>query len=380
MTTEDDTALAGRYVLGPVLGRGGMADVHRARDATLGREVAVKLLRDVASDEGERARFKAEARTLARLNHPGLVTVLDAGTDGDQPFLVMELVDGASLDSACAGQALDPDTVASIGVQLARALAYTHAAGVIHRDIKPGNVLIAADGVVKLADFGIARLVGENTNHTKQGMAIGSPAYFSPEQVSGREVTQASDVYSLGLVLLEALTGQRAYQGPSAEAAVARLTTPPQFTDAVPREWRGLLAGMTCLAPDERHSAADVASVLTSLGGIPTGTAETGALAATGTRRLISPVSPATLAGALAPQQTRVPLLQRLRTFMATRRGRSAVVLAAMAATLLLLVVIAATTRDGGGTEPEDQVPDDVPTRMQEPLRELHGAIRGGGE
>jgi serine/threonine protein kinase len=252
------TVLDGRYVLDDIVGRGGMADVYAATDRLLERRVAVKVMRDTSLGE-HRHRFVDEARTLAALNHPGLVTLLDAGFSGDQPYLVMELADGLTLSRAIAEGPLDPATVARIGAALAAALSYAHAAGVVHRDVKPGNVLLPDDGRVLLADFGIARLVGSTEHHTKTGDAIGSPAYLAPEQVAGEPLTPAVDVFSLGLVLLEALTGRRAFSGTPVEAAVARLNAPPAIPLSVGRDWTRLLTAMTSRVAAERPSAEEVA-------------------------------------------------------------------------------------------------------------------------
>jgi serine/threonine protein kinase len=263
--SREESLLGDRYVLEGLIGRGGMADVYRAHDQVLRRSVAVKLLRSLAVTEAERARFTVEARTLARLDHPGLVTILDAATTDDQPYLVMELIHGRSLAEYCSGAALEPARVAAIGEQLADALGHAHAAGVVHRDLKPGNVLIGADDRATLTDFGIARLMSETTRHTTTGATVGTAAYLAPEQVCGEAITPASDVYSLGLVLLEALTGERAYRGLPIEAALARLTTPPTIPDTVPSHWHTLLRAMTALVPVERPSTEEVAASLRDL-------------------------------------------------------------------------------------------------------------------
>jgi len=259
---ETGSLLADRYELGDVLGRGGMAEVYRGFDRLLGREVAIKVLRDDAGDAAARARFDSEARTLARLSHSGLVTVLDAGFASRRPFLVMELVDGPSLAHVIARGPLDLESVGSVGLQIAQALAYAHGAGVVHRDVKPGNVLLGGDGRVKLADFGIARLVGETVRHTQTGMTIGTAAFLAPEQVQGQDVTGAADVYSLALVLLEAVTGERVFPGTPTEAALARLHRQPDIPDELPAMWRLLLARMTALDPAERATADQVAAEL----------------------------------------------------------------------------------------------------------------------
>ena len=261
--------LGDRYALGEVIGRGGMADVYRATDVLLSREVAVKVLRDRAEDAHARDRFTAEARTLASLSHAGLVMILDAGIDAEQPYLVMGLVEGSTLAALCAEGPLDGSEAARIGAQVAAALSYVHAQGVIHRDVKPGNVLIGADGQVKLADFGIARLIGDTVRNTLTGQAIGTPAYLAPEQVRGQEITPAVDVYSLGLVLLEALTGERAYPGPPVEAAMARLSSRPSIPADLPPGWRSLLAAATATAPADRPDASTLAGRMLVLSEAP---------------------------------------------------------------------------------------------------------------
>src|SRR4051794_33237632 len=195
--------LAERYALEAVIGRGGMADVYLATDQVLEREVAVKVLRAHATSDRDRARFRDEATLLAALAHPGLVSVLDAGlSEEDVPYLVMEYVDGTSLFAICQRGPVPADRIASIGVDLAAVLAYVHQREIVHRDIKPSNILIGRDGVVRLADFGIALMMGDTTAQTVSGTTIGTAAYLAPEQVRGDPVTPASDIYALGLVLL----------------------------------------------------------------------------------------------------------------------------------------------------------------------------------
>ena len=218
--------VADRYALGEVLGRGGMAQVYRAWDQLLQRPVAVKILHLATSDAAARTRFARETSTLAQLNHPGLVTVLDAGTVEDRPFLVMELVDGAALSTWVRDAALDPRYVAAAGAQVADALRYVHGEGIVHRDVTPANILLARDGRVLLADFGIARLATDTAHLTAHGLIVGTVGYLSPEQVTGGDVGPAADMYALGLSLLEALTGVQAYPGSAPEAALARLTAP----------------------------------------------------------------------------------------------------------------------------------------------------------
>jgi serine/threonine protein kinase len=190
--TRESGVIGDRYVLGEVIGRGGMADVYRGEDRVLGRPVAVKVMREVAADPRERARFAGEARTLARLNHPGLVPVLDAGTSQERPYLVMELVEGPSLAECCRGVALGPPRVAAIGAELATALAYVHASGVVHRDIKPSNVLLDRSDRVRLTDFGIARLLSDTSGYTATGTTIGTSSRLSCARTGPRRTGRPS--------------------------------------------------------------------------------------------------------------------------------------------------------------------------------------------
>ena len=272
ITTSSAAVIADRYRLERLLGNGGMADVVLATDLVLDRQVAVKLLREATDSEGDLSRFLAETHTLARLSHPGLVTVLDGGTmPGGHPYLVMELVDGPAL-SASLESPMDPVRVAEIGAQVAAALAYAHTQGVVHRDVKPGNVLLRGDGRVKLADFGIAKLVGDQSRHTRTGTVLGSVHYLAPEQVAFEEITPAVDVYGLGLLLLRCLTGRHAFDGPTIESALARLTADPEVPADLPSGWRELLTSMTARAPQERPTAAEVAGRLAWLSGARTTT------------------------------------------------------------------------------------------------------------
>ena len=219
-----------RYRLGPVIGRGGMATIHRATDLRLDRSVAVKLLRpEVSRDPDLAQRFRREALAATVLRHPNIVACLDTGTDGDQPYLVMELIEGEDLAARLKRSGrLAPWQAARIGLDVARGLAVAHVRGIVHRDIKPGNILLAADGRAMVADFGIARLAID-AEAALPGTTLGSVHYFSPEQARGLTTTPASDVYGLGLVLYEALTGVRAWTGDSTDAiALARVgATPP---------------------------------------------------------------------------------------------------------------------------------------------------------
>src|SRR4051794_7134888 len=239
--------IAGRYRVDRLLGRGGMADVFSAYDVVLDRPVAVKVLRAAGPEELERHR--GEVTTLAKLSHPALVSLYDAGTDAqDRPYFVMELVDGVTLADCLRTGQLDGERTGAIGVALAEALAYVHARRIVHRDLKPGNVLLGTDGRTRLADFGIARVV-DATRITGTGLTVGTAAYLAPEQVAGEAVGPPADVYALGLVLLECLTGSPAYDGQPVEVAMARLAKPPVVPAGRPPSWRTVLMQMTDLQP-----------------------------------------------------------------------------------------------------------------------------------
>jgi hypothetical protein len=226
----EDVLLGGRYRLHSLLGSGGMAQVYDGWDERLARPVAVKLLRpDLAAVPDLRRRFELEARAAARLTHPNVVAVYDAGEDGGRSYIVMERLPGESLADTIRNGPVDVAWLHRLAAEVLAALGAAHAAGVVHRDIKPGNILLGPHGQAKVADFGIARVVepdtaGETaTALTGVGLVVGTPAYLAPERAMGHPATTQSDLYSLGVVLYEALTGTKPYAG-STPAAIAAAT------------------------------------------------------------------------------------------------------------------------------------------------------------
>jgi serine/threonine protein kinase len=255
--------ISGRYRLDRLVGRGGTAEVWQATDIQLDRRVALKLV--TAAHDESAVRAADEARTLAQLSHPNLVQVYDAGTDtSDRPWVVMEFVEGQTLADAIRSKPMPVHRIAEIGATVADALAHVHARKLVHRDVKPANVLLGKDGSVKLTDFGIARLV-DAAKVTSTGLMVGTASYLAPEQVAGEPVGPATDVYALGLVLLEALTGHREYDGPAVEAAMARLHRSPVMPASLPAGWSGVLSAMTSRDAEHRPTAEHAARAFRGL-------------------------------------------------------------------------------------------------------------------
>jgi serine/threonine protein kinase len=331
------TTIADRYELGDVLGVGGAATVHRATDLRLGRSVAVKVLDDRAArstDPAARQRFLREASTAAQLTHPHLVTVFDAGADDEVLYLVMELVDGESLAQLLArSPQLPVDRAVSIATQLLDALTVVHAQGLVHRDVKPANVLVDRAGRVRLADFGIAKRFDDvESSLTTEATVVGTPTYLAPEQAAGKPIGPSTDVYLVGLVLFEMLTGARA----SAPAGQIDLTAlgpdvPPNVASAIAR----------ATSPDPSARFADAMEMAVALqAGSPDVTAIMPATTAT-------QVTPAP-AGPIAPRTA------------PSHPGRRRWLVAALvgAAVLVLLAVLV----DAGGTDVPSQIAPAVST------------------
>jgi serine/threonine-protein kinase len=251
--------LADRYRLDDRIAAGGMGEVWRAFDLVLGRPVAVKLLRDEYAQHPETLeRFRAEARHTAAVSHPGIAQMYDYGEPGpgQPPFLVMELVEGASLTQLLARGPLDPARVMDMVAQAAAGLYAAHAAGLVHRDIKPGNLLVSPDGSVKITDFGIAYAAG-SAPLTRTGALIGTPAYLAPERVAGAPAGPASDLYSLGIVAYECLAGAQPFTGTPVEVALAhQYQSLPPLPPAVPLPAAALVAELTARDPAARPADA----------------------------------------------------------------------------------------------------------------------------
>jgi serine/threonine protein kinase len=348
----------GRYQLADVIGVGGMATVHRALDTKLGRPVAIKLLRrEVIEDPDIAMRFRREALAATVLRHPNIVACLETGTDRGQPFLVMELIEGEDLAARLrrVGR-LAPAEAARIGLDIARALSVAHVRGIVHRDVKPGNILLARDGRAMVTDFGIVRLAAD-AEGAVPGTTLGSVHYFSPEQATGATTTPASDVYSLGLVLYESLTGRRAWSGETtASLAAARVgsaaPSPRDVRPEIPAALDAIVRRALDPDPERRYPNGNaIAAALETLVGRPdpasatagydtaTLAAAAGSSVAASAARPVAAVERPPVAPPLRPGQVSAPPRTPGRS---ARRASPAI-----AGPLVVLVVVAAVV--GGG-------------------------------
>ena len=338
METSEPRVLAGRYRIGGLLGRGGMAEVYDGFDERLHRTVAVKLLRpEMAARDDIRLRFEAEARSAAALGHPNVVGVYDTGEDEGTPFIVMERLPGETLGDRMAAGPLDPDFVRRAAGDVLLALEAAHAAGLVHRDVKPGNILIASDGCAKVADFGIAKsLEVASQSMTATSQLVGTPAYLAPERIDGHSATPQSDIYSAGVVFYEALSGRKAFDGktPVAVAYAVRHQPPPPLSELRPDLPAEVVASVDRAMhhdPAQRFGTARemamAMGVATSIGDAPT-------------------VAAGVAMPAAGPDATQV--LRPVSTDRSTPFPRRSQLLAGGVVALLLMLLLLPLCRDGG--------------------------------
>jgi serine/threonine protein kinase len=260
--------IGGRYELGPFVGQGGSSRVYRALDRSLRRQVAVKMLHDGEASAEQSVRFEREISLQAGLERSSLIPVLDAGVDGARRFLVMPPIQGTALADRIVFGPLTGHETQHVGTALAGALDCIHVHGLVHRDVKPSNVLLGRDGQVFLADFGIACRHGEPDQPATAHFSLtGTVAYMAPEQVETGTIDYPGDVYALGLVLLETLTGVHAYRGTLLEQALARLWHQPEVPASLGPGWSGLLAAMTARDPASRPP---LPGIIAALGAVST--------------------------------------------------------------------------------------------------------------
>ncbi|KQM40267.1 serine/threonine-protein kinase [Microbacterium sp. Leaf203] len=364
-----DDLFDGRYRLGRLLGRGGYARVYEAVDTALERTLALKIIDGDGADPSDVARVRSEIRLLASLSHPSLVTLYDAKLDAQPAYLAMELISGPTLTDRIARGPLPGPEVARVGREIAEAFAVIHGRGIVHRDVKPSNILIrpaAHTGETPratLADFGIASLVGA-TRVTRADTVIGTAAYLSPEQARGMPAAPASDVYALGLVLLEALTGSRPFGSRTPhEALAARLVSPPEIPAQIPTAWREVLETMTAIEPSERPDATGLIVALRTLSGV----AVPPPLPSTPP----SAVTTAALAGGTAPTRVFEPSARFEGTAAPRRLSRRTIVIGAIAAVLLAVGAIGTAVALGGAGASSDPALPTLPQPLDQHMDDL---------
>jgi eukaryotic-like serine/threonine-protein kinase len=340
MTSAD--VASGRYRVERTLGHGGMATVHLAEDTQLGRRVAVKRLADHLADDPEvRSRFVREARLAARLSHPNVVAVFDAGEEDTRPYIVMEYVEGETLaDVLKRERRLDPDRAVEVALQACAALQHAHDAGLVHRDVKPGNLLVRRDGTVKIADFGIAR-AAEATQVTEHGTVLGTAAYLAPEQARGESTSPAADVYALAAVLYEMLAGRPPFEFDS-------------LADLVRLQERGVVE------PPGASPELD-AVVLRALTTDPAARPASAAAFADELRAaLATPADAATAPTIVAGRAS-----QRRRPRERRYRSRSWIVVAALLASVAVLALAVALARNDGGEGDGGPAAEPAPAQVE---------------
>lgn len=370
MSDMNTTVLAERYRLTNHLARGGMADVYSATDEVLGREVAVKMLHaNYATDEAFIQRFRREAQAAANLTHPNIVSIYDTGKDGNNYFIVMELVGGKTLrDVLRAEGPLLPRRAAEIASEVAAALAVAARGGLAHRDVKPGNILLTETGSVKVTDFGIARAWDDSEELTRTGAVIGTATYFSPEQAQGQPADGRSDLYALGVVLFEMLTGRPPFSGETPVSVAYQHVSetarvPSSANPDVPPQLDAIVMEALQKNPNDRYQTAEDlrGDLLRYLSGLPVGAADPEAAT-----RVVTSTPPPTV----PPDET----YRQMTALPPERRTPWSVVIGS----ILLLVVVAVAGLfliDGlSSTDPQDELvemPNLVGATEEQALEEL---------
>ena len=379
--TNQLETVGGRYRLGDVIGHGGMGEVYAAHDLRLDREVALKLLRaDLADQDGMRARVLAEARLAARLTHPNVVAVLDTGEEEGQTFVVMERLSGRTLRDELAEGPVQAERVRGVGLQVLRALGPAHEIGIVHRDVKPGNVLDAGVGTWKVADFGIAKWLHADETLTGTGELLGSPSYLAPERIEGRDAEPASDLYAVGVLLYEALCGRRPFSATQPIALATEIREgrflPPD--EAMPGADPGIVAVIERAMrrdPAERWpSAAEMAAALTG---------EDATAKVTSATLSIEAVAPEpsdatrTVPVPRLEQTARLPVQVEPEAALrpSRPRGRLLAIAAAIVA-IALVTVLGIAVFNGGRAPAPGATPSTLPAELEDALQRLEDSVR----
>jgi len=387
--TDQIETIGGRYRLGERIGQGGMGEVFAAHDLRLDREVALKLLRsDLAEQDGMRERVVAEARLAARLTHPHVVGVLDTGEQDGRPFVVMERLSGRTLGDDLADGPMPAERVRDVGMQVLRALAAAHELGIVHRDVKPGNILDAGVGTWKVADFGIAKWVHADETLTGTGELLGSPSYLAPERIEGEQAGPAADLYAVGVLLYEALCGRRPFEGddPFALATAIRdgAYEPPAavFPDADPTIVAVIERAMQ-RDPAERYESAE-AMAAALLG---EDAEEPDDVTATIVAPVTTPLPPTdeepepdgseTVLVPRVEQTARLPVQAPASRPQRWRRpSRTVLIVAGAILAVILITVFAIVAFSGSGTPPPGSGASSLPVPLEDALTRLEESVR----
>lgn len=381
--------IAGRYELGKVLGRGGMGEVRAGRDIKLDRPVAIKILHpEMAARPDFKERFAGEARAAGRLMHPNIVAVYDTGEHEGTSFIVMELLPGRNLADALATQGpFEPEAARRVALEILAALDASHAEGILHRDIKAGNVLLTKEGSVKVADFGVAK-VAEGLDMTLTGLLLGTPAYLAPELVDGERASKRSDIYAVGVVLYELLAGRRPFEAetPLALAMSIKRDDPVPLSDIRP-DLDPALIGVVETAiskePEDRYADAQQMIDALSAADSPIEAVDTVLPPTDATQPLLVPGRPAPGSTRVMRRQTEVGPARSAGTGPTGLglRGRTWVAVV-MAVVAILALVVFARARNPGGQSPEAGPPQtdadggSLPPALDEAIDRLEEAVR----
>jgi eukaryotic-like serine/threonine-protein kinase len=374
MRPTSGLTFGGRYQLSSRVAIGGMGEVWQATDLVIGRTVAIKILKDeYLGDPGFLERFRAEARHAALVNHEGIANVFDYGEEDGSAFLVMELVPGEALSTILErDRTLSTDKVLDIVAQTANALHAAHSAGLVHRDIKPGNLLITPDGRVKITDFGIAR-IADQVPLTATGQVMGTVQYLSPEQASGHAASPTTDIYSLGIVAYEALAGRRPFTGESQVAiAMAQINeTPPELPATIAEPVRNLVYSSIAKSPADRPASAahlaraaqalrrgDVAAAATSVPGI----IGTGSLAAAVGANYGNPTTATRVLPAATTGTAEIPQKKRRNPWTWPLIALVALLAAVLVGTIIALLANPTKPTPTGSATNTTQAPSNTPT------------------